>query len=299
MLFGLWINVWPGAYFDWVGSAQPNHPILWRGIGLLSIAFGIGFWIAAKSPIRHWALVLMGFIKSNLVIAVSLFALFEKPLPIETLILVVVDDFIWWYPFAVILWTSAQAHAGRPPSAGEPLTIEQAAENYRLSSDETLAEASNKQALVLVFLRHFGCTFTRKILRELENLKAHADEHNARLVLVHMLAPGREQEYIKGRSQVARIADPMCELYRAFGLGKGGFLELFGPKVWIPLIIALFKGCGIGHVAGDGLQLPGAFLFRNGKIISSQRAKTQADLPDLPKLFEGLQVEQKTETLAS
>jgi hypothetical protein len=84
---------------------------------------------------------------------------------------------------------------------------------------------------------------------------------------------------------VTRIADPKCELYRAFGLGRGGLMELFGPRVWWLGAMSIFKGCGVGHLAGDGLQMPGAFLFRHGRIVASQRAKSAADLPDIPALF--------------
>ncbi len=288
LLFAAWACCWPNVYFDWIGCDRPNHPMLWRGLGFLSGAFGLGFLIAARSPIRHWPLVLIGFVKFNLVIITLVLGLMEGPLPREIVALVVIDDLVWWLPFASILWASAQAHAGRPPSGEPPLDLRQAGERYKLSTGETLGEASREHTLVLVFLRHFGCTFTRRILRELEDLKAEADRHGARLVLVHMLAPGDEKVYLHKKSDVARIADPMCELYRSFGLGKGGFLELFGPRVWIPLLAALLRGCGVGHLAGDGLQLPGAFLFRDGEIVRAQRARTQADLPDLPGLFKGL-----------
>lgn len=297
LLFAVWVVCWPHIYFDWIGCARPNHPMLWRGLGFLSGAFGVGFLIAARNPIRHWPLVLIGFIKFNLVVITLAIGLFEGPLPREIVGMVVLDDLIWWLPFAAILWASAQAHAGRPPSGAPPLTLEEAGERYKLSSGETLGEAASEKTLVLVFLRHFGCTFTRKILRELEDLKQEADRHDARLVLVHMLSPGDESEYIDDRREIARIADPMCELYRSFGLGKGGFLELFGPRVWLPLIAALIKGCGVGHLAGDGLQLPGAFLLRDGEIIRGQRARTQADLPDLPGLFKGLQEGSGTESV--
>ena len=103
-----------------------------------------------------------------------------------------------------------------------------------------------------------------------------------------MMQRGGENQYLSSGDGIARIADPMCELYRAFGLGKGGFLELFGPRVWLRGAIAMFRGCGVGPLAGDGLQMPGAFLFRNGKIISSQPARRASDLPDLPALFHGL-----------
>jgi hypothetical protein len=274
--------------FDWAGIDRPNHPAIWRGIGLFSAALGIGFLISARSPIRHWPIVLAGFAKFNLVIITFFSSLLESPLPIHVLVLAAVDDVIWWFPFAAILWVAAQAHMGRPPSRAEPLTLKQAASLYKLSSGESLAEAGKDQTLAMVFLRHFGCTFTRQILRELQSLKEEADRNNARLVLVHMLEEGDESSYLEPRKGIARIADPMCELYRAFGLGKGGFLELFGPHVIFRMSVALIRGCGLGHLAGDGLQMPGAFLFRDGEIISAQRAHDQSELPDLPRLFEGL-----------
>ncbi len=173
-----------------------------------------------------------------------------------------------------------------PPDAASPAVAEVAA-RFRLSSGEDLLAASHERPLAMVFLRHFGCTFTRQILRGLEALQSEADEHGARLVLVHMLRGGGELRYL-GETHVARVADPRCELYRAFGLGRGGIVELFGPRVWWLGALSVIKGCGIGHLAGDGFQMPGAFVFSEGKIVASQRARSAADLPDLPRLFEGI-----------
>lgn len=289
VLFAIAAYAWPHLCFDWAGIPRPNHPILWRAAGLISALFGVGFLIAARDPIRHWPLVLLGFAKATVVIALLLTSFFADELPAKALWLAFFDDFIWWFPLASILWATVQAHVGRPPTREEPMSIPEACKAYSLSSGETLEEASSQQTLALVFLRHFGCTFTRQILRHLQDLQQEADRHNARLVLVHMLQKGRETHYLGQRSGVARIADPMCELYRAFGLGKGGFFELFGPRVWLRGAVSVFKGCGVGHLAGDGLQMPGAFLLRDSAVISRQPARTASDLPDLPRLFEGLQ----------
>jgi len=167
----------------------------------------------------------------------------------------------------------------------EPPDLCQATAGFRLSTGETLAEASETRPLTLVFLRHFGCTFTRQILRGLEALQQAAHAHNSELVLVHMLKKGGELRYLGGQQDVTRIADPHCELYRAFGLGHGTLMELFGPRVWWLALASIFKGCGVGHLAGDGLQMPGAFLFHRGEIIAAQRAHSASDLPDLPGLF--------------
>lgn len=167
-------------------------------------------------------------------------------------------------------------------------TVQQAAGVFRLSTGQTLAEASESRLLALVFLRHFGCTFTRQILRGLENLQAAATTHNADFVIVHMLKSGEEVRYLSGHDNVLRVADPKCDLYRAFGLGRGGVSELLGPRVLLLGVISIFKGCGVGHLAGDGLQMPGAFLFHHGKIIAAQRAKYASDMPDLPRLFDAV-----------
>lgn len=171
-------------------------------------------------------------------------------------------------------------------NAKPPADLRQAAATFRLTTGRTLADVSDERPVALVFLRHFGCTFTRQILRGLEDLEESARTRGAELVLVHMLKSGDEIRYLGGHEDVARIADPDCKLYRAFGLGKGGLLELFGPRVWWLGFVSVFKGCGVGHLAGDGLQMPGAFLFHRGEITAAQRAHSASDLPDLPRLFE-------------
>ncbi len=297
--FAVWTNCWPHLWFDWLGIDRPNHVLLWRGVGLVMGVMGVGFLVAAKNPIHHWMTVLTGFIKFSFGITGFLMEVYYKEIPARALWVMAADDLIWWVPFVGILWATLRAHAGVPPTRSEPFSIPEAAAAYHLSSGETLAGASESKLLVLVFLRHFGCTFTRQILRGLEGIQKEAHQHGAELVLVHMLQNGKETQYLGQRSGVSRIADPRCELYRAFGLGKGGFIELFGPQVWWRAAVSIFKGCGVGHLAGDGLQMPGAFLFHHGKIISAQRAHSSADLPDLPQLFKTLPLPAGRDTVSA
>lgn len=286
--FAVWANIWPHLWFDWMGLEQPNHPMLWRGVGLLVGVLGIGLLIAARDPIHNWQLVLIGFVKSLISAFAVGMAVINGTLPVVASWFLFLDGLVWIMPLAMIMWASLQAHAGIPPSRRVPLSIQEACSQYQLSSGETLSEAAADRTIALVFLRHFGCTFTRQILRSLQEMQAEARRRDATLVLVHMLRSGQETQYLGDHSDVQRIADPRCELYRAFGLGKGGFMELFGPRVWWRGAVALFRGCGVGHLAGDGLQMPGAFLFRNGEILNEQRAQSAAELPDLPGLFDDL-----------
>lgn len=286
ILFAVWTNLWPFHGFDLLGISRPNHPMLWRILGMISGLLGFALFLAAADPIRHWLIVLLGFAKSVAATVIVAFAVTANTLPAASLFILILDDLAWIIPYGAILWAALRAHAGIPLSRSNPYSIEEAAAIYQLSTGETLAEASRDRPLVLVFLRHFGCTFTRQILRGLQDLEQQAQHRGATLVLVHMLKSGEEIGYLGEKSDIPRIADPRCELYRAFGLGKGGFVELFGPHVWWRGMIAVFKGCGLGHLAGDGLQMPGAFVFQNGKITSSQPAHSAADLPDLASLFD-------------
>lgn len=286
--FGACTIAWPHFWFDWLGMDQPNHPLLWQGIGGIILTLGIGLLSVAKNPIPHWPVVVAGFAKFSFGMVGFCTSLAQGEVVGRGIWMMLADDLVWWFPFAAILWACLRAHAGIPPTRTEPLSMEEAASSYLLSNGKNLSEASSDRLLVMVFLRHFGCTFTRQILRGLEQIQQEAKAHGAELVLVHMLQSGKETRYLGERSGVTRIADPRCELYRAFGLGKGGFLELFGPSVWWRGALSIFKGCGVGHLAGDGLQMPGAFLFHRQQILASQRAQSAADLPDLSGLFRGL-----------
>ncbi len=286
ILFGIWTVSCPFHVFDFLSLARPIHPTLWRTLGLISGMLGLAFLIAAKDPVRHWLTVLFGACKFLTATFIVLASISAKDLPSNSGLLLLIDDLLWLPSFAIILWAALRAHTGIPPSRRVPYTISEAAGSYRLSSGQTLAQASEGRPLVLVFLRHFGCTFTRQILRGLQDLEKQASSNNSTLVLVHMLQSGEEIDYLGNHSDIIRIADPRCELYRAFGLGKGGFIELFGPHVWWRGAIAVLKGCGVGHLAGDGLQMPGAFIFHKGRIISAQPAHSAADLPDLAALFQ-------------
>jgi hypothetical protein len=285
VVFAVVALAWPDRAYEATGMTDAGHHMLVRVIGMFYLVFGCSYFLAAYDPIRHWRIILLCVLKILLVLSAGIYTWSREILPTPVILWLVVDDLLWLVPFLMILWATVQAHLGRPPLYQEPLTIAKAAEQYRLSTGETLAEAAESQLVVLVFLRHFGCTFTRQLLRGLELIEQQAGERKARLVLVHMLQSGKETVYLGDKTGVARIADPYCELYRSFGLGKAGFWDLFGPRVWLRGIMALVRGCGVGQIAGDGLQMPGVFLFHRNQVVAAQPAQSAADLPDLEVLF--------------
>lgn len=127
---------------------------------------------------------------------------------------------------------------------------------------------------IIVFLRHFGCTFCKEMLSDISEYLAQ-DSHKLTLnvVFVHMIdnedARKELSKYTLDSAEV--ISDSTLDIYRAFGLSKGRFYQLFSLKVWIKaLYLTLFKRHSlIGKAQGDVFQMPGVFYIRNGKVVAS------------------------------
>ena len=283
ILFGAWAVLFPHSWFDLSGMNRPLYPEIWQSVGMIVGVYGLGYMIAATDPVRHYPIILVGFLGKIFGPIGFVSAIVRDVFPAKAAFVILTNDLIWWVPFALILWHCFRSEVGQlEPS--NPISEDEALETFTLNSGETLSQASSERTLILVFLRHFGCTFTRETLKSLNVLEDEAERRDAELVLVHMLHEGQETKYLPGK--VSKIADPNCQLYNALGLGKGKFSQLFGFKVWLKGVFSIFRGCGVGPLAGDGLQMPGVFLVEKGKVTARRPAKTAADLPDIEALFD-------------
>lgn len=154
---------------------------------------------------------------------------------------------------------------------------------------ESVAALSHQQPVLLVFLRHFGCTFCREALRDLADRKAAIESYGGKLVLVHMSDLETAERYITkyGLAGTAHVADPHCRFYQAFGLTKGSARQLFGLHSWIRGFQAgVLDGHGVGvKQLGDGFQMPGVFTLRDGRIVGKFIHKLAGDRPEYVNLL--------------
>jgi len=157
----------------------------------------------------------------------------------------------------------------------------------RTNTGRTLLELSRddgrRHGVLLVFLRHLGCTFCREALHDVAKKRAEIESTNVRIVLVHM-APSNEQaaELFEkyGLADLPRVSDPYQTLYRAFELDRGTLRQLFGLKCFLRGLPAFLKGHGVGRLVGDGFQMPGVFLVKDGVVAHAFRHRSAADRPD-------------------
>lgn len=153
---------------------------------------------------------------------------------------------------------------------------------------EKLSELSQRGQVLLVFLRHFGCTFCRESLVELSKIKEEAARKDIKIVLVHMSRVSYANEVLSvyEMGDVSHISDPEQELYREYGLNRGKWWQLFGPQVlWRGFVAGLLKGHLIGKPVADPYQMPGVFMLRQNKVISSFIHRYASDRPRYRELL--------------
>lgn len=147
---------------------------------------------------------------------------------------------------------------------------------------ESLGELSRKSPVLVVFLRHAGCTFAREALDDVAQLRSRLAASGTTIVLVHMQTDAEAQALFARYklSDLPRISDPEQKLYQAFDLQRGSVWQVMGPANVLPAIGSIFKGNLSSIPTADIFQLPGAFLIRDGQIINAFRATRSSERPD-------------------
>lgn len=161
-------------------------------------------------------------------------------------------------------------------------------ENMITNKGEEVRSLSEKQPVLLVFLRHFGCIFCREALKDLAERQDLIKSEGSKLILVHMSDYEIADRYLQqfGLHSVDHVSDPTCRFYAAFGLSKGNFTQLFGLQAWIRgFSVSLIEGHSPGPILGDAFQMPGVFVVYQSAIKDQFIHKLASDRPDYLQLI--------------
>jgi len=160
----------------------------------------------------------------------------------------------------------------------------------RTETGRTLLELVDESPLLLIFLRHFGCSFCRQTLDDVSKIRNLIEAKGVRPVFVHLGSPERAKPYFDyyHLSDVERVSDPGAALYASsvFQLPrKKVFTQFFVPSVWKAWLLGAVQKHGIGMIKEDADQMPGIFYLQKRAIVRAFRYKTIADQPDYLKLI--------------
>jgi peroxiredoxin len=165
----------------------------------------------------------------------------------------------------------------------DALAISAVVDSSLTQSGERVVELSVASPVLLVFLRHPGCAFCREALKDIAGSRRAIEQSGVRIVLVHLGDTAAFQSLLikYGLAQLDRISDPNQELYRAFGLKRATFRQLFGLKVlWRAFLGGVLIQCGVAFISHGFSQMPALFLIDDSKIVRRFRHRTVADRPD-------------------
>lgn len=280
--WGMFIILVPQLPFKLAGMAAPNYPTIVQCLGMIVGVYGIGYAIAARDPLTQWPLVLVGLLGKVLGPVGFVYAATIGEFPWVAGVTIVTNDLIWWIPFAAILLHALRIHDARHP-ADDPASLASVLQETHTAAGESLAELSRKQDLLIVCLRHAGCTYCREALADLAQQRAAIREAGVRPIVVHMgtIEQGARMLQRYGCEVIDQVSDPTRRVYRALQLRLATFTELLGLRTfWRALVGGVVFRYGFGPFAGNGLQMPGAFIIRDSKIVKQFRHQSPADRPD-------------------
>jgi len=159
------------------------------------------------------------------------------------------------------------------------------------NSGESLAEMARQSPVLLIFLRHFGCSFCREAISDISKQRSRLEKLGVRIVFVHMARDQETAEKFFRKYKlfpIDHIPDPEKQFYQAFGLGRGTPVQLLGLMNWIRGFQAgIIEGHGAAYQnedMGDGFQMPGVFVLHKGEIKNSFIHRHAWDRPDYEEI---------------
>ena len=103
ILWGALVILFPHLFFDLAGMERTNYPEIRQCVGMIVGVYGVGYWLAALDPVKHYPIVLVGFLGKILGPIGFAQALITGRFPLAFGIIIIFNDLIWWIPFYKLL----------------------------------------------------------------------------------------------------------------------------------------------------------------------------------------------------
>ena len=274
---------------SWLDSSA--HAEFFQAIGLYEIALGIAFLLAVSNPLRNWQIVLAGLIVKVLLSLGYLYYNLTKTEPEFVFQMIFITDMVWILPFILILYN---AYKHDQLLDNEMIRLQSESVNNALLSLNTnkknnLLKLSEEYSVLLIFLRHFGCSFCRDTLLRIAELRKGIENKDIKIVLVNMYENETAEDILAEYhlEDIDYVADEESLLYKTFKLRRATLSQFISLKVFINILKSLFKK-KVHITAGesaDTFQMPGIFLIKNGNIIQQYNYTNIADTPPILEII--------------
>ncbi|MGP1310159.1 MAG: alkyl hydroperoxide reductase [Phycisphaerales bacterium] len=114
LAWGAGVLLFPTAGFDALGIAYPDDFTLWipiwQCLGMVIGVFGVGYLCAARDPLRHWPITLVGLLGKIFGPIGFVYFASQGAFPWAFGWTILTNDLIWWAPFGLILHAAWREH---------------------------------------------------------------------------------------------------------------------------------------------------------------------------------------------
>lgn len=111
LAWGALVVLAPRATLEWLGLDVTTalEEQLWGCIGMFVLVWGLGYLAAARDPLRHWPIVLVGLLGKVFGPIGFALAVAQDKLPLSMGRTLLTNDLVWWIPFGWILLAARRA----------------------------------------------------------------------------------------------------------------------------------------------------------------------------------------------
>ena len=251
-------------------------------IGVYAILFSVCYFILSLESKPNWLMVLFLFCEKVILSLLGVILFLCYHFNFLVFIFFTLNSFLWIFPLYHVLnfiFTESNGDEINETTFFELLN------KVKTNQGSSLLNLSENQAILLVFIRHLGCTFCRETVSEIAKSNEQLKSMGLTPVFVHLSDPDFGSQFFNEyyTQDVLHISDPSRKLFRSLNIKRGSLWQLYGLSTWWRGIIAgLIKGHGgVKSIEGDEMQLGAFFILKKGQIVFSHYNRNASEPFDL------------------
>ena len=157
----------------------------------------------------------------------------------------------------------------------------------RTADGTTLATLAARGPLLLVFLRHFGCPLCQEMVADVAARRTAMADSGTTVVFVHMHPETQAASFFAryGVSDLQRVSDPKCTLYRAFDVPRAQMTSWLSLGSLRHYLSAMRRGHMPTLVGGDVGQMSAVIRIVDNRIDRDLRHQGFDARPDFDDLL--------------
>ncbi len=110
IIWGAIVIAFPNLLFELAGMKLPLYPMIWQSVGMIVGVYGIGYWVASRDYIRHWPVVLAGYLGKLFGPIGIFYQVAFLGFPKAFLVVTLFNDLIWLLPFTLMVIAAYKTH---------------------------------------------------------------------------------------------------------------------------------------------------------------------------------------------